>query len=237
MNRRRRPPRSPSRRKPEISFQNNHADLIERQLEEDGHRTWGFVIYRTTYGNDDEWQEFLARLRYRMEQHFEWCNGLDVLGLFTLLVIEDPEQLDGASTATVRQRFREWRETAPQLEQREGDEDGREIGPGLSPRYRFAIQVDADSLRSVVHDAPAPPDEDATKRGWVKLIDASWEPATDERFLNAFDPIEGVTEKDVGWMKIPYKNVDEYYVRTRDRNYWPTSYLRPPTIMGWPYTD
>jgi hypothetical protein len=51
---------SPSRRQPERSWHFNHADRIERQLQEDGHRRWGFVIYRTTYGNDEEWGELLA---------------------------------------------------------------------------------------------------------------------------------------------------------------------------------
>jgi hypothetical protein len=123
---------------------------------------------------------------------------MDVLEMFTLTVVEDAEQLDGASTATIRQWFREWRETAPQLEQQAGDEDSREIRAGFSPRYRYAIQVDVDALRSVVHDAPAPPTVDVTKQGWVKLIDASWEPRADERLPDTFEPIEGVTEKDVG---------------------------------------
>lgn len=44
--------RSPSQRNPDMSWENNAADLIERQLQADGHWTWGFVIYRTTYDSD-----------------------------------------------------------------------------------------------------------------------------------------------------------------------------------------
>lgn len=53
-----------------MSWENNAADLIERQVQQDGHRTWGFVIYRTTYDNDADWTEFLQRLRFQMEDMF-----------------------------------------------------------------------------------------------------------------------------------------------------------------------
>jgi len=234
-NRPRRRVASPSPRKPDTSWHFNHAGLIERQLQEDGHRTWGFVICRTTSDNDEDWAEFLKRLRFRMEEAFDFFNGRDVLELFTLTVVEDRGHLDGASTAAIRERFRQWCMTAPQSEQQQGDA-GSEIGPGLSPRYRYAIQVDAASLYSVVHDAPSPPDPDPTKQGWVKLIDASWQPRSSERIRDSFEPIEGVTEKDVGWIKVPYQNVmDECYVRCRDLNWWVTSYRRPPAVVGYPH--
>jgi hypothetical protein len=194
------------------------------------------VIYRTTYGNDEDWAEFLKRLRLKMEEAFDYYNGRDILELFTLTVIEDREHLDGASTAAIRERFRQWCTTAPQSEQQQLGNAGSEIGPGLSPRYRYAIQVDAASLHSVVYDAPAPPAIDVTKKGWVKLIDSWWEPISSEYILDSFEPIEGVTAKNVGWMKVPYQSVmHEYYVRGRDLNWWVTSYRRPPTVIGYPY--
>jgi hypothetical protein len=55
---------SPSPCKLDITTHSNYAEQIERQLQEDGHRTWGFVIYRTCYDNTDgDWAEFLKRLR------------------------------------------------------------------------------------------------------------------------------------------------------------------------------
>lgn len=33
----------------------NTADRIEEELLEKGHRVWGFVIYRCTYGDDAAW--------------------------------------------------------------------------------------------------------------------------------------------------------------------------------------
>jgi len=235
LNRPRRRIASPSPRKPDMSRHFNDADQIEQQLQEDSHRTWGFVIYRTTYSSDEDWAEFLKRLRFRMEETFDFYNGRDILDLFTLTVIEDREHLDGAGTAAIREHFRQWRTTAPQSEQQQGDASG-EIGPGESPRYRYAIQVDAASLRSVVYDAPAPPEPDPTKMGWVKLIDASWQPTPSEHVRGSFEPLEGVIQKNVGWMKVPYQNVmSEYYLSCRGLNWWVSSYRRPPVVMGYPF--
>ena len=48
-----------SRRTPPWSTHFNNADNIERYLQEDGHRTWGLVIYRCTYESDDDWDQVL----------------------------------------------------------------------------------------------------------------------------------------------------------------------------------
>jgi hypothetical protein len=176
-----------------------------------------------------------------MEWTFNYYNGRDILDLFTLTVMNDREHLDGASTAVIREHFRQWCTTAPQSEQQQqGETTGgsSEIRPGQSPRYRYTIQVDATSLQSVVYDAHAAPDPDATKKGWVKLIKAPWQTVPSETLHDTYDPIEGVMQKDVGWMKVPYQQVTtEYYVLGRDRNWWLTSYRHPPTVMGWPYDD
>jgi hypothetical protein len=105
--------------------------------------------------------------------------------------------------------------------------------------------VDEASLRSIIHDAPTPPEIDVAKKGWVKLLDASWQPtehdsdseSESERIRYSFEPIEGVTERNVGWMKIPFQSIEEYYVNCRNLNYWVTSYQRPPVVAGWPYSS
>jgi hypothetical protein len=45
--------KNPSRRTPERETVFNNADNVERQLQEDGHKIWGWVIYRCTYANDE----------------------------------------------------------------------------------------------------------------------------------------------------------------------------------------
>jgi hypothetical protein len=87
-----------SRRTPQMSTHFNNADNIERYLQEDGHRTWGFVIYRCTYESDDDWDQFMERLRYRIREVLEIYNGLDMIDNLSMTVIEDRSILDGAST-------------------------------------------------------------------------------------------------------------------------------------------
>ena len=55
---------NPSQREPDRETAFNNADNIERQLQEDGHKIWGWVIYRCTYKSDEEWVQFMDRIRY-----------------------------------------------------------------------------------------------------------------------------------------------------------------------------
>src|SRR2546423_15191719 len=92
-----------SRRTPQYSTHNNNADNIERYLQEDGHRTWGFVIYRCTYESDDDWGQFMERLRDQIRCTLEIDNGLDMMDSLSITVFEDRSILDGASTSVVRE--------------------------------------------------------------------------------------------------------------------------------------
>lgn len=177
-------------------------------MQADSHRTWGYVIYRTTYSSDDDWAEFLRRLHFKMERTFDRCNGRDILNAFTLTVFSDPSLFDGDETPSIRAHFRQWTENAFRAEQQQQPQDtsisggGEQVHMGHSPRYQFCVQVDEAALHSVVHDAPAPPTRDATKRGWVKLINKSRIPIEEDPIArqdpNVHEPIEGVTERDVG---------------------------------------
>ena len=217
-------------------------------MQADGHRTWGYVIYRTTYSSEDDWAEFLRRLRFRMERTFDRCNGRDILDSFTLTVFSDRSLFDGADTVSIRAHFRQWAETAFRAEQQQNVSlggGGEQVRMGHSPRYRFCVQVDEAALYSVVHSAPAPPAPDATKMGWVKLIAKSWIPigedprarARPDPTVYSYEPIEGVTERDVGWMKVPYgRLMEEYYSGNEGLNGWRTDCCRPPKVAGPPYS-
>ena len=100
--------------------------MIERQMQADGHRTWGYVIYRTSYSSEDDWTDFLRCLRYHVEDTFKYYNGQDMFELFTLTFFSDPTLFDGADTPTIRAHFRQWAESAFRTEQQPEDSSGRE---------------------------------------------------------------------------------------------------------------
>ena len=79
--------------------------MIERQMQKDGHRTWGYVIYRTTYSSDDDWAEFLRHLHFHMENVFDIYNDQDILEQFTLTAFSDSSLFDGADTPMIRAHF------------------------------------------------------------------------------------------------------------------------------------
>lgn len=234
---------NPSPRNPRISKDSSYADRIEEAYQADGHSTWGYVIYRTTYESEADWTEFMRRLRAWTEDGMEICNGQDVLDQMAWTIFDDRERFDGADVATIRRHFRAWAETAAQSEQPRRP-DGAPAGMGRSPRYRYCIQIDAEALKSCVHDAPPPPEIDDDKRGWVKMIEKDWmlrseDPRWAGRELDttAYEAIDGVTAYNVGWLKCPFRSVmTEYYMLFQDPNAYTVNYRRPPRITGWPWT-
>ena len=76
-------------------------------MQADGHRAWGYVIYLATYSSDDDWAQFLRRLRFNIEEIFNVYNGRDILELFRLTVFSDPLLFDRADTRTIHAHFRQ----------------------------------------------------------------------------------------------------------------------------------
>ncbi|GAB7352084.1 hypothetical protein MBLNU459_g2585t1 [Dothideomycetes sp. NU459] len=181
--------KDPSPRTPDRSTNFNNADNVERQLQQDGHKTWGWVIYRCTYQSDQEWEEFMKRLKYYINDTLAFENGLDLLESLNYHVFEDRTLFDGTHPSAIRQHFERWTVAAVQDEQ--GTDSQRYT---RSQRYRYCLHVDQDSLRSVI-DGPPPP-EDNLSDGFVNLVslDTSIRPELSE----------GRDERDHCWMRIAY---------------------------------
>lgn len=211
------PIRNPSKRRPDMPMRFNHADKIEQHLQEDGHRVWGLVIYRCTYESDDEWDQFMERLRATINKSLEFWNGLDMLDSLRLTVLED-RAFNGVSTSVIRQKFRPWVETAPLEEQG--------TGPAYSQRYRYCIMVDEAALRSVLDNAD-------DYKGFVNVVYAAWDSIRDCEHDDEEEEehIEGCTLRDVGWMTCFRQVMVATYDNLRDLNSWSLEYRRPPEIL------
>lgn len=222
-----RPP-NPSPRDPKMSTEFNEADIIERHLIRNSHQTWGFVIYRCTYDSDENWATFMSRLRLCTEQSFAEYNGADIMARLAWTVVEDRSLLDGATADEVRDHWLEWVQTAAEREQ--GAPEGR------SARYRYCIQVDTESLKSVVHDAVTPPAYDHEHKGFANLIDrvGHLDDDSDSEVEDEGTDTSGRARNryrhDLGWMRINYDGLYPGWYCLVDNSPWPVFYRRPPEI-------
>jgi hypothetical protein len=109
--------KNPSKRTPDRETAFNNADSIERQLQEDDHKIWGWVIYRCTYKSDEEWAQFMDRVRYYVKSTLQFDSTLDMQRSLDYRVFEDRELFEGAHPSVIREHFSQWAVNAPQEEQ------------------------------------------------------------------------------------------------------------------------
>ncbi len=213
-----------SKRTPESDTRINGADRIERGLQKNHQRKWGYVIYRCDYESDVDWREFLKRILYKVRFSLECYNGLDMMDRFDITTFEDKDSLNGASKSAVRKIFNEWTSNVVEAEQ-------GTTNRGTAQRYRYCIHVDADVLKSVVDDAVAPPEPEGRDPGPVNLISKDWEPDPADPMAEGEEPVEGSDRHDVGWMKVAYQSVMvSFYVYLEGCTAWYREYRRPPKI-------
>lgn len=207
---------NPSRRTPDRSTDFNNADKVERQLQEDGHKIWGWIIYRCTYESDKDWEEFLNRLRFYIHETADFHNGLDMLESLDYHIFEDRNLFDGAHPSTICEYFKQWTVTAPQQEQ------GSEAKS--SQRYRYCLHVDQTALLSVINGS-APP-EDNLGDGFVNLVclPGWWGGLRPEH-------TEDRDEREHCWMRVEYSSLMlGWYSLFRGQSSWFTEYRVPPEI-------
>jgi hypothetical protein len=216
---------------PHVSQGGEHARLA---LQQDGHRIWGPVLYRSSYKSDTDWAEFMRRLQFRTQRFLEISHPPDLVDAFRLTVLEDQSAFEGAPTSAIRSHFKHWSEAAVEDEQ----------GPGThqqgAQRYRYCVQVDEEALDTVVRKAPGPEDPYALNTvGYARLISKDWKLYDPAMYLSGVKyledmaaPIEGCTLHNVGWMSVPYDNLVKVFRHLRGLHDWDYQYRRPPVLWG-----
>lgn len=208
--------KNPSPRTPSRSTEFNNADNVSRQLAEDSHQIWGWVIYRCTYDSPSDWTEFINRLNFYIHSTLTFDNGLDMLESLDYHVFDDCEKFDGAHPADVRGHFREWVVTAPQREQQGPDASARR-----SQRYNYCLHVDREALESVLA-GPAPPGDELGD-GFVNLV------CLETR--GGMRPEYNGDEREQCWMRIEYHGLMlGWYSQFRQPGSWFTEYRPPPQV-------
>lgn len=212
----------------------NWVDTLVDALEKDNHTTWGLIIYRTSYSNNQAWSQFLQKLNEETREEFEEHNGLDVLEQKANTIMDDAAQFDGMSSLDIREHCKKW--VADNYAREQGRPPADSIFPyGGAPRYRYAVQIDEEVLTTMTR-------LDFAGDAWVKLIDLEWFEDRWDRDCWSEDedefveheqerPIEGMTQEDVGWLRMWWLNIaGSRYVDLSDRNFWAVHYRRPPAI-------
>ncbi|KAL2837938.1 hypothetical protein BJY01DRAFT_220346 [Aspergillus pseudoustus] len=226
------------------------GDIIDGSLHEDGHRAWGFVIYRCAYDSDSDWGAFMRRLLADTEEDVYCDTGeQDLLNNLAITVFEDRDAFDRATAATVREHFRKWAATAPQREQ--GTSYIQPPGHGFSSqRYRYCLQVGREELESVLR-----PDQVLSSLyfSFVRLVDTYWEPNVgpaldlEEEYqrlraesegntwiYDTDEPVEGCRDWNVGWMRINFSGaMVDPYAALREDYQWDVVYCRPPSVTSF----
>lgn len=212
--------KNPSKRTPDRDTHFNDADSVERQLAEDGHKIWGWVIYRCTYEDDEEWTEFMHRLRYYIEDTLRFDNALDMLSSLDYQVFDNRETFDRVHPSVVREHFEKWTATAPEQEQGEGKSEG------YSQRYNYCIHVDQEALQSVISGSAPPADN--LGDGFVNLVCRDG-----PNVLGGMRPehTEDRDERDLCWMRITYYDLMVgWYNLLRRQASWFNEYRIPPEV-------
>lgn len=207
---------------------NNEGQILKQQLQDTGQQKWGFVIYRCTYGDDESWERFVKIVNERVRTSMDFYGTLELMENLDWRIQDDPAVLDGASKEVVRQTFREWAAAAAAAASAD-DGQPEEKKSLFVPRFTYCIHVDAESLKSVVEDAPQPPAPDLEPVGYVNLIDAD---STIDEGAGDEDGIEDSTQHDdVGWMKVAVDGLaPRTYSLLGESGGWEICYVPPPDI-------
>ncbi|PGH05805.1 hypothetical protein GX51_02778 [Blastomyces parvus] len=206
----------------------SHAESIRDSLRDFKHDKWGWVIYRCTYGDDKAWAQFQQIVTERSRKRLaEPDVPAEVANSVEWTFVSDPTTLDGASRDQLRARFSAWAAEAEKSEQPRAG--GKQPYWMRSQRYMYFIQVDEESLRSVVEGDP----DDIMDGSWVHIVRA--DDPDDPDFNGRAEAGEEDDEEveDESWMMIAADMIgpDFYDVLGGGSDSWYAFYSPPPGFV------
>ncbi|KAF4549720.1 Hypothetical protein D9617_20g027760 [Elsinoe fawcettii] len=158
---------------------------LRLMLDELQSNEWGWVIYRATYEDDNEWSGFMQRIDAIAQKWLEDGGEPELMASLTWRVEQDPSY-QGVTKSQIREHFRELRDKISTK------------APG-DPRYQYCLFVDQDCLRSVLDAINKPRTVFDNNKGHVILVNGDWTASVTSSVVNNNDerPIEGCSLKDV----------------------------------------
>ncbi|OBT60691.1 hypothetical protein VE03_09987 [Pseudogymnoascus sp. 23342-1-I1] len=208
---------------------NEVAQNIRANLHHFKHDKWGWVLYRCSYNDDEDWTRFQQIINERSRKEMaERGFPPEVANSLEWTFVSDRTSFNGASRDQLRQHFHAWAAVAEKNEQpRAVDNETNRTGTE-SQRYIYFIQVDEEALRSVVDADPS----DILDEGWVNLVrccDEDLDLDRRERDREHVDEADGGE----GWMMIAAHMVgpDFYDVMGQAPETWYAFYSPPPGLV------
>jgi hypothetical protein len=207
-------------------------------------RKGGWVVYRTTYTDDEKWKRCNEILQKELRTESSRYDHDTYLSHLEFPVLEDSERFDEATTATLRQHFLEWRaEREPEYQRDITAREERNPRSGLvmvwPMQYLYFIRVDEGYMNTILELDTNP--EGATP--WIDVVEADWPPGPNYHGGNEDEPlferegifaddghpeIEGMTPCNIGFERIYAGGPYPHYWWNNDENdrFW-QRYKRP----------
>lgn len=194
---------------------------------------WGFSIYRCSYKDESAWSRLLQHLRENIESDLECNQRLDLLSRHQLVINDDVEKFNGATSHDIRDHFNVWvTDQLPQivaspevLEYLQSD-DHNGLGPQyyLGPRYNFCLFMDDFCLESL-ELGPV-----------VKILSKPWGNLTPQERQYKIHPEwhDGETDDEfemVGWMYMPIHSYVQWFDILEVPSNWEAFYVLPPMMI------
>ncbi|KAF2223298.1 hypothetical protein BDZ85DRAFT_261337 [Elsinoe ampelina] len=203
------------------SLQQSQASVLAETLRKDKHDCWGWIVYRTCYQDDHEWQHLKCYLQDNSERALARSDVPALKKSLRWTFIEDQAQFENASLDSLRSYFRERTKATYKREQ------PRAHGFVEAPRYMYFLKV-------VKHTTDNPDLTTAYGLSHIKLVKADAEPLviheTHDDDEAAYEAIDGCSDFDVGWMKIALNLTGPncYESLYGSNEAWYAYYQRPP---------
>jgi hypothetical protein len=217
---------------------------------------WGLVIYRTYYGDDEAWANFLRIFKamaydsvkkggpdgidpeYPLDPEFSQELVDELVRTLHFDVREDREKFEGANHSKLHEHFLAWSEAEKAKELLEDptefvDPATDEYLAGMGgPDFSYFLQVDEDSMNSVIADG----DHWDVLTGWLNLVNSDFvgrwsdgETPSNFRFKASKPEEEAIDFGEGSIMRVaPYLLYPELYQYLSEGNFWEIGYKRPP---------
>lgn len=201
------------------------------------HFPWGWVVYRTSYSDEEAWQKMLNILHEDVIDSLQLYKRMDLLPFHEMIIMEDKAKFEGTTSHDIRDHFTAWVAdtvepkmiTALSESEMKQLRDPYKEDPGpewtMGTRYNFCLFIDDICLESMEH----------MSNPVVKMLAKNFGARKPEHRNYAVYPgwEDGESEEsdeEVGWMYTwVMENVSNYDKMMRTE-VWYDEYRRPPGI-------